>query len=89
MTGENRAYPQIGKLYADHSSVNHSAKEFARGNVHNKTAESFSSLIERAKQSIFHHMSQKHLSRYLNEIGFRWNYRIVKEKMIRTGNKKL
>ena len=27
MTDENRAYPQIGKNYADHSSVNHSAKK--------------------------------------------------------------
>jgi transposase-like protein len=80
MTDENRAYLQIGKNYANHSSVNHSAKEFARGNVHNNTAESFNSLLERAKLGIFHYMSQKHLPRYLNEIGFRWNHRIPTEK---------
>lgn len=89
MTDENRAYPQIGKHYAHHSSVNHSAKEFARGNIHNNTAESFNSLLERAKQGIFHYMSQKHLSRYLNEIGFRWNHRIPKEKRTRKGRKKI
>jgi hypothetical protein len=71
MTDQNWAYQQIGKDYAAHSWVNHSAKEFARGDVHNNTAESFNSLLERAKQGVFHFMSQKHLLRYLNEIGFR------------------
>ncbi|CAB1075410.1 ISSpo8, transposase, partial [Olavius algarvensis Delta 1 endosymbiont] len=49
-------------------SVNHSAKEYARGDVHNNTAESFNSILERAKQGVFHYMSSKHLPRYLNEI---------------------
>ncbi len=89
MTDENRAYPQIGKHYAGHSSVNHSAKEFARGTVHNNTAESFNSLLERTKQGIFHYMSQKHLPRYLNEIGFRWNHRTPEEKVTRKGRKKI
>jgi hypothetical protein len=31
MTDENRAYQQIGKQYAGHSSVTHSAKECVRG----------------------------------------------------------
>jgi hypothetical protein len=35
MTDENRAYQQIGKQYAGHSSVTHSAKECVRGDVHN------------------------------------------------------
>ena len=47
--------------------------------MHNNTAESFNSLLERAKQGIFHYMSQKHLPRYLNEIGFRWAHREPKE----------
>ena len=55
MTDQNWAYQQIGKDYAAHSWVNHSAKEFARGDVHNNTAESFNSLLERAKQGIFHY----------------------------------
>ncbi|CAB1083331.1 ISSpo8, transposase, partial [Olavius algarvensis Delta 1 endosymbiont] len=55
-------------------SVNHSAKEYARGDVHNNTAESFNSTLERAKQGVFHYMSSKHLPRYLNEIGFRWDH---------------
>lgn len=88
MTDQNRAYQQIGKDYAAHSWVNHSAKEFARGDVHNNTAESFNSLLERAKQGVFHYMSQKHLKNYLNEIGFRWDHRTPTEKITKHGNKK-
>ena len=79
MTDQNWAYQQIGKDYAAHSWVNHNAKEFARGDVHNNTAESFNSMLERAKQGVFHFMSQKHLQRYLNEIGFRWVHRVPKK----------
>jgi len=88
MTDENWAYQQIGKDYANHSSVNHGAKEFARGDVHNNTAESFNALLERAKQGVFHYMSQKHLQRYLDEIGFRWVHRVPTEKVTKKGPKK-
>ncbi len=89
MTDENQAYLQIGKHFAGHSSVNHSAKEYARGDVHNNTAESFNSILERAKQGVFHYMSSKHLPRYLNEIGFRWDHRIPTEKKTKKGTKKI
>ena len=36
-------------------------------------------LLERAKQGIFHYMSQKYLMLYLNEIGFRWAHREPKK----------
>jgi transposase-like protein len=89
MTDENYAYRKIGKQYAAHSWVKHSMEEFARGEVHNNTAESFSSLLERAKLGVFHHLSKKHLTRYLNEIGFRWDHRIPKEKVTKDGTKKI
>jgi hypothetical protein len=79
MTDRNWAYQQIGKDYAAHSRVKHSVKEFVRGDVHNNTAVSFNSLVERANQSIFQYMSKKHLPRYLNEIGFRWVHRVPKK----------
>ena len=79
MTDENYAYQKIGRQYASHEWVKHSMEEFARGDVHNNTAESFNSLLERAKQGVFHYMSQIHLPRYLNEIGFRWDHRMPKE----------
>jgi len=47
--------------------------------VHNNTAESFNSPLERAEQGVFHFMSPEHLPWYLNEIGFRWAHRVPKE----------
>jgi transposase-like protein len=89
MTDENHAYQKIGRQYASHEWVKHSMEEFARGDVHNNTAESFNSLLERAKQGVFHYMSQKHLPRYLNEIGFRWDHRMPKEIVIKNRARKI
>jgi hypothetical protein len=89
MTDENRAYHSIGKNYTAHDWVNHSKKEYVRGDIHNNTAESFSAILERAKQGVFHYLSPKHLSRYLHEIGFRWDHRIPELKLTKKGNLKL
>jgi len=88
MSDENHSYRKIGQQYASHAWVKHSMEEFARGDVHNNTAESFSSLLERAKLGVFHRMSTTHLRRYLNEIGFRWDHRLPKEKVTKNGEKK-
>lgn len=88
MTDQNHAYRKIGEQYAAHSWVNHSMKEFARGDTHVNTAESFSSILERAKQGVFHYLSKKHLTHYLNEISFRWDHRIPEEKVTKNGTKK-
>ena len=89
MTDENRAYQSIGKQYAAHDWVNHSHKEYARGDTHNNTAESFSAILERAKQGVFHYLSTKHLNRYLHEIGFRWDHRIPELKLTKNGDLKM
>ena len=41
MTDENYSYRKIGQQYASHQWVKHTMEEFARGEVHNNTAESF------------------------------------------------
>jgi len=81
MTDKNRSYLKIGEKYFEHSSVNHSIKEFVRGDIYNNTAESFGSMLERARIGVFHKMSGLHLHRYLNEAEFRWTHRVeVKNK---------
>jgi hypothetical protein len=75
----------IGKKYASHQWVNHQGKEYARGDTRNNTAKSFNAILERAKQGVFHYLSKKHLSRYLNEIGFRWNQREPELKVSKKG----
>lgn len=89
MSDQHAAYQVIGKDYAGHSTVNHLSKEYARGPVHNNTAESFGALIERAKQGVFHYMSRQHTNRYLDEISFRWDHRLEEEKLTRAGIKKI
>jgi len=75
MTDQNPAYRSIASKYAGHSYVNHGDEEFARGEVHNNTAESFNAQLERAKIGVFHWLSKKHMKRYVNEVAFRWNHR--------------
>ena len=88
-TDELHAYKQIGKQYASHQWVNHQSKEYSRGDTHNNTAESFNAILERAKQGVFHYLSKKHLSRYLHEIGFRWNQREPELKVTKKGELKI
>lgn len=88
-TDELHAYKVIGKKYASHQWVNHMTKEYSRGDTHNNTAESFNALLERAKHGVFHYLSKKHLSRYLHEIGFRWNQREPELKVTKTGKLKI
>ena len=80
MTDQHPVYQRLGTQYAGHSYVNHGEQEYARGEVHNNTAESFNAILERAKQGVFHWLSKGHLQRYINEVVFRWNHRQPFEK---------
>ena len=75
MTDDLRMYRRIGKHFASHESVNHSKGEYARGHVSTNTVESFFALFKRGLVGTFHHVSPKHLERYLNEFDFRYNAR--------------
>lgn len=75
MTDQLQPYVEIGKYFAGHDRVHHGIKEFARGEAHVNTAESFNAVLERAKQGVFHFLSRRHLPRYLSEVAFRWNNR--------------
>lgn len=70
-TDENRAY----KGLINHETVNHSAGEYVRGDVHTNGIESFWAMFKRAHKGTFHKMSAKHLQRYINEFSGRHNIR--------------
>ena len=89
MTDKSYAFKKPGKRFAYHQSVYHMAKEFARGDVHVNTAESFGAMLERTKTGVFHYMSPKHLSRYLTELSFRWSNRDPKEVVTKMGKRKI
>jgi hypothetical protein len=58
-----------------HSKIRHSAGEYVRGDVHTNTVESAFSLLKRAVIGTYHQLSIKHLQRYLDEFGYRFNRR--------------
>lgn len=58
-----------------HDFVNHSAEEYVRGDVHTNSIENFWSLLKRGIYGIYHHVSEKHLHRYINEFTYRFNNR--------------
>jgi transposase-like protein len=61
-----------------HESVNHSASEFVRGNVTTNGIESFFAVFKRGVYGTFHHVSPKHIHRYVDEFAFRLNEGNVK-----------
>lgn len=66
---------QLGKSFKAHESVNHLMGEYARGNVHTNTVESFFGILKRGINGTFHHVSEQHLQRYVTEFDFRFSHR--------------
>jgi len=73
-TDEWKSYRTLGKNY-QHSFINHGANEFVSGDVHTNNIEGFWALLKRGLTGIYHHMSDKHLEKYINEFTFRFNNR--------------
>lgn len=75
MTDEASMYTKIGKEFASHGVVTHSANEYVRGNVHTNTIEGFFSRLKRGLIGTYHHVGSQHLIRYVTEFDFRYNTR--------------
>ena len=80
-TDEFRSYIGLDVAYI-HETVCHSVGEFVKGMAHTNGIESVWALLKRGYQGIYHHMSFKHLNRYLNEFTFRLNEGSVKATTI-------
>jgi transposase-like protein len=74
-TDESRLYVELGKEFASHESVRHSAHEYVRGVVHTNTIEGFFSIFKRGMKGVYQHCGEAHLHRYLAEFDFRYNNR--------------
>jgi hypothetical protein len=59
----------------DHEMVDHSAKEYVRGDVHTNSIEGFWSNVKRGISGTYVHVSKKHLASYLREFAYRHNLR--------------
>lgn len=76
ITDEAWVYTTVGREFASHAAVNHSAKEYVRSSVdHSNTAENFFSIFKRGVIGTYHHLSEAHLHRYTAEFDFRYNTR--------------
>jgi transposase-like protein len=68
-------YNAVGKEFAKHETVDHGAGEYVRGKAHINTAEGYFSQLKRSIDGTHHHVSGKHLDRYLAEFDFRYTTR--------------
>jgi transposase-like protein len=77
MTDEHKMFRNIGKQFASHQTINHGAKEYARGEVSTNVVEGVFSIFKRGMTGVYQHCQSKHLHRYLAEFDFRYNNRIA------------
>lgn len=75
VTDEAHAFAHLPFLGHQHETVNHRAKEWARGPWHTNTIEAFWLMVKRTIGGTHVWVSPKHLPKYLGEIEFRWNLR--------------
>jgi transposase-like protein len=68
---------RVGADFEKHDTVNHSAGEYVRGDVHTNTIEGYFSIFKRGVTGTYHHISEQHLKRYLAEFDFRYNERMA------------
>lgn len=78
MTDQHKAYKILRGKYI-HGAVNHSVGEYVTRNKHTNTIEGAWSLFKRGIIGIYHHVSRKHLSLYLEEFSYRYNTKDLDE----------
>lgn len=76
MTDQAGVYEKIGPDFKSHEVVNHTLKEYSRGDITTNTVESSFALLKRGLIGTFHSVSEQHLQRYATEFDFRWNNRV-------------
>jgi ISXO2-like transposase domain len=74
-TDESRLYDKVGEEFAQHETVNHGAKEYARDDVTTNSVEGFFGIFTRGLVGVYQHCGEQHLQRYLDEFSFRYSNR--------------
>jgi transposase-like protein len=75
MTDQFPVYNGLDEEFAGHEVVDHGAGEYVNGNAHTNTLEGWFALLKRGVTGTFHHVSEQHLDRYIDEFAFRYNRR--------------
>jgi transposase len=69
------AYNFVGREYASHSTVPHSARIFVVGDAHTNTVEGFFGNLKTSLRGTYKHVSPRWLQSYLDEFSWRYNHR--------------
>jgi transposase-like protein len=81
MTDGAMLYRPIGKEFARHEHTNHHEKQYAKPSkvkgvsAHSNTVESYFAILKRGIVGTYHHVSEEHLQRYVDEFDFRFSNR--------------
>lgn len=76
MSDEAGAYLKLPKLGYQHGTVKHGKRHWKYGkDIHTNSIESFWALFKRGVVGTHHHVSKKHLQKYIDEYTFRFNRR--------------
>lgn len=75
MTDESNVYTYPGRWFKSHETVNHSAKEYVRGDAYTNSVEGYFSILKRGIYGCYFHVSEAHLHRYVAEFDFRYSNR--------------
>lgn len=75
MTDKYTVYNGLAEEFPKHETVDHGIGEYVRGNIHTNTVEGWFALLKRGVTGTFHHVSEQHLDRYVDEFAFRYNRR--------------
>jgi transposase-like protein len=73
-TDSASVYRMIAGQFAAHEFVNHSIGEYVRGNVSTNLNEGYFSQLKRSLDGTHHHVSVKHLQRYLDQFDFLYSH---------------
>lgn len=75
-TDESVLYGNMADMFASHETVNHSKKEYVRGDASTNTVEGVFSIFKRGMIGTYQHCAEHHLQRYLAEFDFRYSNRV-------------
>jgi hypothetical protein len=78
ITDEHPSYDAVGRDYARHDRIDHSAKVYVSGDVHTNTIEGFFGNMKNGIRGNYHAVSKKWLQGYVNEFVWRYNRRYVR-----------
>lgn len=75
VTDKYTVYNGLNREFPKHETVDHGIGEYVRDDIHTNTVEGWFALLKRGVTGTFHHVSEEHLNRYVDEFALRYNNR--------------